>query len=272
MPLDDELDAVRPPAVAGFFYPADRAGAMKQVQTLDFRARRDLHRLRIGDAHAKAVIVPHAGWVYSGRLAAQGWAILANDADVIERVVLIGPTHRVPVAGVAAPEARAFETPLGLVQVAALSDAARDAGIIQDAETHAGEHALEVQVPFIQMMLPHAEILPLNAGMATADQVADAIESVWGGPETRIAVSTDLSHYLPRDVAVSVDEVTIDKILELETPISPDEACGATPLNGIINVCRRRGLKPTFIDHSDSSEASGDDSRVVGYASFMIQE
>jgi AmmeMemoRadiSam system protein B len=231
-------------------------------------------RLPAGTPVPKALILPHAGYVYSGSTAALGYAALAPGRDRIRRVVLLGPTHRVGVDGLALPDAEAFETPLGLTAVEAVDSAtrARLPQLVDSALVHAMEHSLEVHVPFLQTVLPEATVVPVAVGWADPPSVAAVIEALWGGPETVVLVSSDLSHYLPYDRARAVDRVTVDQILRLDGPLSHDQACGATPANGLLVVARRRGLVARLLGMCNSGDTAGDRGRVVGYAAVAFTE
>ena len=258
---------VRPPAVAGSFYPGDQAVLRELVDSL-LRAARSIPPV------PKAVIVPHAGYVYSGSTAAEGYACLAPAADDIKHVVIVGPCHHVGVHGVALPDADALRTPLGDVPVwrdgAALALA--QPGVVVSAAVHEREHSLEVQLPFVQSLLPGADVLPLAAGWTAPEQVGAVLDAVWGGAETAIVVSSDLSHYLPYAQARAVDEETLADILALSGPIDSDRACGASGVNGLLAVARAHGLMPRLISARNSGDTAGDKRRVVGYASVAFDE
>lgn len=266
--------STRPPAVAGSFYPGTRAEVESQSRVLLARAERVLDGLT-PRPHPKALVVPHAGWRYAGDLAALGWQTLAPERGAITRVVVLGPTHRVAIRGVALPGSDFFATPLGTLPIPSAEVLELTAGlptpVTVDAETHAEEHAIEVQVPFIQAVLGDVELVPLNAGAIDTDDLADVIEALWGGPGTVVAVSSDLSHYLDDTTARALDDDTIARILALE-PVDHERACGATPLDGLLEVCRRRGLTPRLLGTHTSGDVAGDHDRVVGYATFSIDE
>ena len=262
---------VRPAAVAGMFYPGSSAALAESVRAcLADGATRPLP----GGTLPKAVIVPHAGYVYSGPIAGAAYARLAAGRRTIRRVVLLGPTHRVPVRGLALPTARAFATPLGVVEVdrkAALL--ALTLPQVQESDAaHALEHSLEVQLPFLQAVLDEFRIVPFAVGDATADEVADVIDRLWGGPETLIVISSDLSHYHRYAEARAIDRGTADAILALGPEIDHEQACGATPVNGLLLCARRRGLAAELLDLRNSGDTAGDKSRVVGYASFAFAQ
>lgn len=255
----------RPPAVAGMFYPGESATLTREVKNL-------LSAARASPLSPKALIVPHAGYIYSGPVAASAYAALVPLASVIRRVVLLGPTHRVPVRGLALPAAAAFSTPLGEIPIDAES-AARllklpQVSVFEDA--HAREHSLEVQLPFLQAVLRDFSLLPLAVGMASPEQVAEVLEAVWGGDETLIVVSSDLSHYLPYEKARKVDAVTAQAILHLEAGLDHEQACGATPINGLLLAARRHHLAPRLLDLRNSGDTAGSRDGVVGYAAFAF--
>lgn len=259
-------DDVRPAAVAGMFYPGSGPRLAADV------------RAYLGDARAtpgalpKAVIVPHAGFVYSGPVAASAYLRLAPLRDRIERVVLLGPTHRVAVRGIAVPQAHAFATPLGQVAVDrdAVARVLRLPRVIASDAAHAQEHALEVQLPFLQTVLGGFELVPLAVGDASAQDVASVLDLLWGGPETLVVVSSDLSHYHRYDVARQLDRVTADAILALSPTLDHEQACGATPVNGLLLCAQRRTLAAELLDLRNSGDTAGDRSRVVGYAAFAF--
>ncbi len=262
--------SVRAPAVAGTFYPgSSRALAQSLAQLLGAASPPAPER-----AVPKAIIAPHAGYVYSGPVAASVYALLAPARARISRVVLLGPTHRVAVRGLALPGCHAFSTPLGTVDIDAGAVAALRGlpQVVTSPQAHALEHSLEVHVPFLQSVLERFSLLPLAVGDASAAEVAAVLETLWGGPETLIVVSSDLSHYLPYDDARVVDRETAQAILELTTGLSHEQACGATPVTGLTHLARRRGLKSELIDLRNSGDTAGDKSRVVGYGAFAFYE
>ena len=262
--------SVRPPAVAGMFYPGgNRELAQSLAQMLGDAAHDAPER-----AAPKAIIAPHAGYIYSGPVAARVYALLAPARRRISRVVLLGPTHRVAVRGLALPGCDAFATPLGSVRIDAPSIEAL-AGLPQvvvSAQAHALEHSLEVHLPFLQAVLEQFTLVPLAVGHATAREVADVLDLLWGGPETLVVVSSDLSHYLGYQDAQAVDRATAKAILGLATDLSHEQACGATPVTGLAHVARRRSLQPELIDLRNSGDTAGDRNRVVGYGSFAFYE
>ncbi len=264
------MSQIRPPAVAGMFYPAEPGQLAHQVQQLLEHARAS----RPSGLVPKALIVPHAGYIYSGAIAATAYASLQMIAARIRRVVLLGPTHRIAVHGLALPGADAFDTPLGRVMLDA--DGARAiAGLPQvsvSAQAHALEHSLEVQLPFLQSVLTDFTLLPLAVGIAGAEEVAEVLEAVWGGDETLIVISSDLSHYLPYATAQRVDQATARSILNLRQPIAHEYACGGTPISGLIIAAQKHHLSPHLLDLRNSGDTAGSHDRVVGYASFAFTE
>jgi AmmeMemoRadiSam system protein B/AmmeMemoRadiSam system protein A len=211
--------------------------------------------------------------VYSGPVAAQAYALLAPWRGQIRRVVLLGPTHRVAVPGIAGPTATAFETPLGRVAIdtAGLAQLAALPQVTLDDRVHAGEHSLEVQLPFLQRALGTFTLLPFAVGDASADDVAEVLDDAWGGDETLIVISTDLSHYLPYAQAQAADRATVDRILQLDQTLDHHQACGATPLAGALVAARTHGLVPRLLDLRNSGDTAGDRSRVVGYCALAFE-
>ncbi len=265
--------ATRPPAVAGMFYPGDADTLRDDLATcLAVPPAPTFEASHAGTL--KAVIVPHAGYVYSGGTAGRAYALLAPLAARIRRVVLLGPCHRVAVRGLAAPTVQAFATPLGSI---ALDRAAIDAladlkQVVASDAAHAQEHSLEVQLPFLQTVLGDFKLVPLAVGQTGAAEVAQVLDRLWGGPETLIVISSDLSHFHGYAEARKIDHATADHILALEQLTSFDQACGALPINGLIAVARRRGLRIERIAQCNSGDTAGDKARVVGYASFALYE
>ena len=261
------MKTVRRPAVAGMFYPDDPAELARAI------AEMMAHPAGEPLAGApKALIVPHAGYVYSGPVAASAYAQLAALGGRIRRVVLLGPAHHVFVRGLALPGAERFATPLGEVPLdrEAVRLVSALPQVTVSAAAHAPEHSLEVQLPFLQRVLGDFELLPLVVGEATAAEVADVLDRVWGGDETLIVISSDLSHYLPDAVARRADGKTVGCIMALDSRLSHDQACGATPINGLMLAAQRHGLRAVTLDVRNSSQTAGDPGRVVGYAAFAF--
>ena len=265
---------VRPAAVAGSFYPANPSVLSRAVFGFIEEGRRRVRASMAAVTAPKALIVPHAGYVYSGAVAASAYARVVPMKGSVARVVLIGPCHRVAVRGIALPDARAFATPLGEIEVDAAAVAqVRDLpGVVVSAAAHAADHALEVQLPFLQQVLGRFRVVPLLVGDASASQVGAVLESLWGGPETLLVISSDLSHYLPYEEAERRDRDTIDAVLRLEPGLDHAQACGATPVNSLLGIARKRNMQIELLDLRNSGDTAGDRARVVGYASLALRE
>ncbi|MDR1427310.1 MAG: AmmeMemoRadiSam system protein B [Bifidobacteriaceae bacterium] len=259
--------AIRPPAVAGMFYPDDPEVLRAQVDGL-------LDAAGLPGPPPKAVIAPHAGYQYSGSIAALAYATLRAAADRIEHVMLLGPCHRVGIAALALPGVEAMATPLGDVPVWAdgVERASALNQVTVSSAVHAQEHSLEVHLPFLQRTLTSFDVLPLAVGWVDPTAVAEVLDAAWGGPETLVVVSSDLSHYHPYADAQRRDRATLTRILALDGPIGPDQACGAMPVNGLIVAAARRGAIPSLMGACNSGDTAGDHSRVVGYAAVRFDE
>lgn len=257
---------VRKPAMAGTFYPGDGVVLASEVSRLLAAAASSDTR------QPKAIIAPHAGYIYSGSTAAAVYAKLNSCRAKINRVVLLGPSHRAPVRCMAASSVTAFATPLQTVPLDRKTIdliAAMPQVEINDA-AHASEHSLEVQIPFLQTMLDNFTLIPLAVGHASAEDVADVLDALWGGDETLIVVSSDLSHFLPYASAKVRDRMTCDAILDGNPHIAPEEACGAFGINGLLVAAQRHHLKPELVQLCNSGDTAGDKSSVVGYAAFAF--
>ena len=253
-------------AVAGTFYPGDALQLQSMItQWLEAIPTR-------AQPAPKAIIAPHAGYVYSGPVAAQGYASLRAGRGTIRRVVLLGPAHRLAIEGLAWPDNTGFVTPLGEVPLDRRAlESLRDLPQVSvNTAAHAQEHSLEVQLPFLQSILEHFSLLPLVVGRASAAQVAEVLERLWGGEETLIVVSSDLSHYLPYADAQITDSETVQRILDLDPTVRHEAACGATPINGLLLAAQRHGLQASLVDLRNSGDTAGDKARVVGYAAFAF--
>jgi AmmeMemoRadiSam system protein B len=259
---------VRPPAVAGRFYPGTAGQLDASVKSLLSAATPQ------GPA-PKGIIAPHAGYVYSGPIAATAYASVRTRAAQIEKVILLGPAHRVALDGLALPAADRFATPLGEVEIdAALAAAVLELPqVIRSEQAHALEHSLEVHVPFLQALLPRFTLLPLVVGDASPAEVAQVLERVWGGPETLIVVSSDLSHYHSYADARRIDEATVAWISSTDAPgLDPRRACGARCIDGLIEYGRHHPLDLELLDLRNSGDTAGTRDQVVGYAAFAIRE
>ena len=268
--MSEHAFSIRPAAVAGTFYPGEPARLRAAVGECLAGA---------GDAQAparppKILIVPHAGYAYSGPVAGRAYAQLRGARGRVRRVVLVGPAHRVAVRGLALPSADAFSTPLGPVPVdrAAVQAACRLPQVSIDDRAHAWEHSLEVQLPFLQEVLDGFAIVPVAAGRADAREVAQLLEALWGGDETLILISSDLSHFLPYEAASAVDAGTVQSILALEPLLDGERACGAAAVNGALLCAARHGLAPRLLDLRNSGDTAGSRDRVVGYCSIAFDE
>jgi len=264
------MPAIRPAAVAGSFYPGESSALAAEVATYLAAAVPDPDRARA----PKAIIAPHAGYMYSGPVAGSVYARLAPLAGKVRRVVLAGPAHRVYVTGVAVPAAQAFASPLGTVALDGEAiEAIRALPFVEVSDrAHALEHSLEVHLPFLQAVLGEFRLAPLVVGDASPDEMAAVLEALWGGDETLIVVSSDLSHYLPYDSARRRDSGTARAILGLDARLVPEDACGAAPINGLLEVARRRHLEARLVDLRNSGDTAGGRDRVVGYGAFEFHE
>jgi AmmeMemoRadiSam system protein B len=259
---------VREPAVAGTFYPARPSSLARTVDEL-------LAERAPVSIDAKAFIVPHAGYVYSGPVAASAYRVLTARRDDVRRVVLVGPAHRAFLPGVAVPSVAAFRTPLGDVAIdAAARERVADLdGVVVDDAPHVAEHSIEVHLPFLQRALEDITIVPLVVGRAATTDVVRVLDALWNGPGTALIVSSDLSHYEDHDSATRHDLVTIDAITRgAGDSVGPYDACGAYAVRGLIEVGRDRGLEPTVLDRRTSGDTAGPRDRVVGYAAIAYAE
>ncbi len=258
------MQTVRPPAVAGRFYPGSPTELADTVDEL-------LAAAKHGERFPKALIVPHAGYVYSGPIAATAFAQIAPRASQITRVILIGPAHRELVDGLATPGADRLATPLGEVEVD--GDAlAGVADVTANLRAHSREHCLEVMLPFLQRIAPHAKVVPLIASRLSPERVGRALESLWGGPETLIVISSDLSHFLDYGNGRAKDRNTVARILARETTLGGDEACGAVAINGLSWIAKAKALTPELLDLRSSGDTAGSRDEVVGYGAIALYE
>ena len=258
---------VRPPAVAGTFYPGSPEALRAAVREAFADAVPPVEGAPVPDA----LVVPHAGFVYSGSIAASAYARIAPACSTIRRVVLLGPSHRSYVRGLAAPSVDAFRTPLGDVPIdaPARSMALTLPGVELDDRAHADEHSLEVQLPFLQSVLDDFTLLPLSVGDASVDEVAAVLEACWGGPETLVVISTDLSHYHRYDEATQLDARTAAAVVACRPDAIGDrDACGARPLRGLLQVGADHGLAIEQVDIRDSGDTAGGHPRGVGSGAF----
>jgi len=259
----------RPPAVAGLFYPDD-AHELRAVVSGYLRQ----HSSAATAAPPKALIVPHAGYIYSGGIAAAAYATVASLRQTIRRIVLVGPSHRVYLRGMAVPAAGSFATPLGNVAIDQTLKASllQSRAVVESDTPHAQEHCLEVQLPFLQLLFDDFTLLPVVLGAVAPEQVAAALAQVWGDAATLVLVSSDLSHYHSYAQARQIDAATIAAILRRETTLAGEQACGAVGINGLLHLASQRQLLVAEIARCNSGDTAGDRSRVVGYGAFAIHE
>ena len=282
------MATVRPPAVAGSFYPAD-AYALRGVvrEYLDEARKRSapgdpitftqvnspITFTQVNSVWPKAIIVPHAGYMYSGRVAANAFVLLVPSRGIVQRVVLLGPSHHVPFDGLAVPSNTAFETPLGRVPI---DESARRlllalpfVDVLDDA--HQWEHSIEVQLPFLQEVLGAFALLPIAMGSATPEQVTEALEVIWGGDETLVVISSDLSHYHDYETAKRMDEATARAIEAFASErIAHEDACGRVGVQGLLRVARRHSLVASTLDLRSSGDTAGGRDEVVGYGAWAF--
>lgn len=260
------MASVRPPAVAGMFYPDDPRELRAMLSEF-------LSAAAPAGAVPKAIIAPHAGYIYSGPVAASVYARLKPARGQIKRVVLLGPSHRVPFAGLALPSAARFATPLG--EIAVDQEAAERIRTLPQVKVldraHADEHSLEVHLPFLQEVLGEFRLVPLVVGEASPQEVGEVLERLWGGPETLIVVSSDLSHYHDYATARRMDAATSEAIERLRyEDIGYDDACGRVPVSGLLYVARQRGLHGKTVDLRNSGDTAGPRHQVVGYGAYAF--
>lgn len=257
--------SIRNPAVAGLFYPDDPHELQQTVNQL-------LEQAKPKTITPKVLIEPHAGYIYSGPAAAAGYRLLTAVAEQIHKVVLLGPSHRVALRGLALPDSDQFVTPLGNIpidqqlanQISTLPQ------VVRMAEAHLLEHSLEVQLPFLQAVLHQFTLLPLVVGDASPAEVAEVLAKVWGGEETLIVISTDLSHFHNYREANRIDDETSKKILNLDADLHGNQACGCRPLNGLLKLARDKQLHIRELARNNSGDTAGDKDSVVGYGAFAL--
>lgn len=260
---------IRPPAVANMFYPGDP----RELQATVAEMLKDAPSV---DRQPKAIIAPHAGYIYSGDIAAKAYGALAPWRDIIQRVVLLGPSHRVPFRGIAASSADYYRTPLGDIPLD--TDTART--LVKHFDfvdwldiAHKDEHSLEVHLPFLQMTLGDFTLLPLVVGGASTAEVDAVLEQSWGGKETLIVVSSDLSHYHNDSTAKRLDHETAQVIETLDAEhLDTDHARGAYPVRGLLEAAKKHHMQPLTVAMGNSAAVSGDYNRVVGYGAWMFFE
>jgi len=265
------MATTRNPAVAGQFYPEDPMRLQQMVGSyLEEAGARESGK---GVDHLKALVVPHAGYVYSGPIAASAYVQLRPIRDRISRVVLLGPSHQVPLHGLAVSGVDVFRTPLGVIPVdreveVALCEFPQVSVL---ALAHRYEHSLEVQLPFLQVVLASFSLVPLSVGSASAGEVEEVLDRVWGGEETLIVISSDLSHYYDYDTARLMDRQTSEAIEALRWDgIGEEGACGRVPLRGLLKIAHRKGLSARTLDLRNSGDTAGSRDKVVGYGAYAL--
>ena len=269
MTIANELTHLRQPAVAGSFYPDDPA----ELRAL--LAKLLNNKLTGNTPMPKALIAPHAGYIYSGPIAATAYARLRSLRERIKQVVLLGPSHRVPMQGLATSTAEAFQTPLGFVPLdqTALATLRNLPQVKALEQAHAQEHSLEVQLPFLQTLLAAFSLVPLVVGEASAEEVCEVLECVWGGPETLLVISSDLSHYHNYQTAQMMDQVTCQAIEALRgQDIDYEQACGRVPLQGLLLAAQKHGLQVETLDLRNSGDTAGPRHQVVGYGAWALHD
>ena len=260
--------SIRPAAVAGMFYPGDSSELQHMITEM-------LASADSSGETPKVIIAPHAGYIYSGPVAASVYKLLQPVHDRIKRVVLLGPSHRVPLMGIATSSAEYFSTPLGKVRI---DQQANDAinplpQVTQMDLAHAQEHSLEVHIPFLQTVLDDFSLVPLVVGDASAGEVAEVLRQLWGGDETLIVISSDLSHYHDYNSAKRMDQATSDAIVHLRgQDIGYEDACGRNPVCGLLEVAQQKGMRAKTIDLRNSGDTAGPSDRVVGYGAYAFYE
>jgi len=260
------MNNIRPAAVAGMFYPADASELKREIESY-------LAQVKLNIDPPKAIIAPHAGYMYSGPVAASAYASIAPIADKITTVVLLGPAHRIPFSGLAAVSYDGFATPLGVIPVnqAAMQSLSQLKQVKILDEAHAQEHSLEVHLPFLQTLLGDFQLIPLVVGDANREEVAEVLQMVWGGDETLIVISSDLSHYNDYATAQEMDRATsvaIERLLPEQ--LHYDMACGRNPVNGLLQLAKEKGLKAKTLDLRNSGDTAGPKDRVVGYGAYVF--
>ncbi|MBU0676865.1 MAG: AmmeMemoRadiSam system protein B [Verrucomicrobia bacterium] len=251
---------------AGEWYPADPEELKKTVLAY-------LSEVKETGPAPKALIAPHAGYVYSGPIAASAYARLRDASETIRKVILLGPAHFVDVRGLAVSSAEAFETPLGSVPIdKELRSIALDfAQVVIDDEAHRQEHSLEAHIPFLQVVLNDFSLLPFAVRGASPEQVSEVLQAVWGGDETLIVVSSDLSHFLEYDVASKLDKATSLAIEECRyEDIGHDQACGREAISGLLKIAREHSMHVRNIDLRNSGDTAGPRNQVVGYGAYVV--
>lgn len=262
------MNKIRQPAVAGMFYPADPGRLQGMVNEF-----LDTAVLPPTPLNPKAIIAPHAGYVYSGPIAGSAFKVWQGQLGAVTRIILLGPAHTMAITGLAGVSAGAFRTPLGDVPVD--GDEMKRLRPWPQVHIHDGvhsrEHCLEVMLPFLQLLAPQVKIVPLVVGQSNGREVADILETLWGGPETRIVISSDLSHYYDYATAQRLDAATAQAIETLQPEkLGSESACGRIPIQGLLYHAQAQGLRAYTVDLRNSGDTAGTKDRVVGYGAFLF--
>ena len=266
------MPRVRRAAVAGTFYPAEAGDLRAQIDDMLAGAAGASDTTGVASARPAALIAPHAGYMYSGPIAATAFATLEHAAGTVDRVVLVGPSHFVPFRGVALPEAEVIETPLGQVPIDAdgCQCISRLPQVLAAAEPHRREHALEVEIPFLQTVLDDFAVVPLVTGDATPEEVAEVLEELWD-ERTLVVVSSDLSHYHDYETARRLDRATAAAIVEKRPQdLAAGSACGRLAIQGLLGAVSSRGADVSLLDLRSSGDTAGPRDQVVGYGAFRV--
>jgi len=261
------MPKIREAAVSGMFYPDDPSTLQTMVNSF-------LDNATILPHHFRAIIAPHAGYIYSGETAAKAYKQLSALKEKINQVVLLGPAHRVAFSGLAASSVDYFETPLGTIPLN--KNAIRDLQQLPQVnildEAHAQEHSLEVHLPFLQTVLGDFSLIPLVVGDTDKESVSEVLEYFWHDPSVFFVISSDLSHFQEYNAAKTIDQQTANAIMNIKPEeIGYDQACGRMPINGLLSLAQKYHLKPTLIDLSNSGDTAGSHDRVVGYGAFGFE-
>lgn len=262
------LPTVRPTAVAGSFYPGDPNKLELQLEQLLSEAQ---VKAVWSDRRLRGLILPHAGYMFSGPVAAIGYKLLAQQAKNFKCILLLGPSHRVPLRGIALPNHSHFRTPLGDIPLDtdALKFLQRFDTVHVLPAAHALEHSLEVHLPFLQQVMGEFLLIPIVVGEMPAATLAAVIDKLWD-EDTLLLISSDLSHYLPYKEATTQDQQTSELIEQCETNLNGEQACGCNPINGTLKLVSKRKLKVEILDYRNSGDTAGSKDQVVGYGAYAI--
>lgn len=257
---------IRPPAFAGSFYPSDEEELQKAID----QYIEDANPPKV-DGEIKALILPHAGYAYSGPVAASGYKLIKGKE--YKNIVIFGPSHKVMFQNIALTNYASWKTPLGIVNLSPLSqELVNETGFSLVNEAHLFEHSIEVQLPFLQRVLKSFKITPLITGrISNHKEIASTLNQFIDG-ETLIIISSDLCHYLPYDKANEIDKQTIEKILNLDTYLETDQACGTDGILILIELAKIHNWKAKLLDYRNSGDTAGDKNQVVGYSSIVFHE